>query len=167
MAPYQPTTDFQTHHMFQPEPMASYDPFHNARTQTNGHYFQQSMTPGTTSVGEFENRNYLTKQQKLCVAQKLQLPEYTIEVWFSNRRAKRNKEKNLRNKSLFGTMDSSLSNKELTSTEGSVTEKFENRNYITKHRKCVLLKSCNYQNTQSRQKWDKEHRQRQHPIWTD
>ncbi|EFP06556.1 hypothetical protein CRE_08418 [Caenorhabditis remanei] len=63
--------------MFQPEPMASYDPSHVSTQHRN--------------------------------------------VWFSNRRAKRNKEKNLRNKSLFGTMDSSLSNKELTSTEGSVT----------------------------------------------
>ncbi|ULT81265.1 hypothetical protein L3Y34_011263 [Caenorhabditis briggsae] len=51
MAPYQPPAEFQTHHMFQPG-RSPYDPFHYARVQTNGHGFQQSMSPVTTSVGD-------------------------------------------------------------------------------------------------------------------
>ncbi|KAF1747135.1 hypothetical protein GCK72_023595 [Caenorhabditis remanei] len=51
MAPYQTSTDFQAHHMFQPG-RTPYDPFHYARMQTNGHGFQQSMSPATTSVGD-------------------------------------------------------------------------------------------------------------------
>lgn len=51
MAPYQPPAEFQTHHMFQPG-RSPYDPFHYARMPTNGHGFQQSMSPVTTSVGD-------------------------------------------------------------------------------------------------------------------
>lgn len=48
MAPYPQVTDFQPHHMFQGR--SPYD-FPYPRMPTNGHGFQQSMSPATTAVG--------------------------------------------------------------------------------------------------------------------
>uniref|UniRef100_A0A1I7U0Y6 Homeobox domain-containing protein n=1 Tax=Caenorhabditis tropicalis TaxID=1561998 RepID=A0A1I7U0Y6_9PELO len=50
MAPYQPPADFQPHHMFQPG-RSPYETFNYAR-MPNGHSFQQSMSPATTSIGD-------------------------------------------------------------------------------------------------------------------
>ncbi|VDO20849.1 unnamed protein product [Haemonchus placei] len=54
MAPYQPTADFSSHHMFNASTRSPYDAFHpyaRAMPTSGGPSFQSSMNPATTSVG--------------------------------------------------------------------------------------------------------------------
>ncbi|KAK6033068.1 homeobox domain protein [Ostertagia ostertagi] len=54
MAPYQPTADFSSHHMFNASTRSPYDAFHpyaRAMPTSGGPSFQSSMNPTTTSVG--------------------------------------------------------------------------------------------------------------------
>ncbi|VDK47978.1 unnamed protein product, partial [Cylicostephanus goldi] len=54
MAPYQPTADFSSHHMFSANTRSPYDAFHpyaRPMPTSGGPSFQPSMNPATTSVG--------------------------------------------------------------------------------------------------------------------